>query len=148
MEEEKSDGGSMKVRQSRNDSRQSGSVMVEDWLRLQPELPQYTQYNVLLCSSGCRSSSHLQPGPFLPGGPQSGQKHTPKNNTVCHRGTQSAWVKRHSVAHEMRSGKYETRQGRKTVSQGAQVLFLYILSFSAHSSGLFIHKCSQMAAVL
>lgn len=98
MEEEKSDGGSMKVRQSRSDSRQSGSVMAEDWLRLQPELPQYTQYNVLLCSSGCRGSSHLQPGPFLPGGPQSGQKHTPKNNTVCHRGTQSAWVKRHQCS--------------------------------------------------
>lgn len=59
------------------------------WIRLQPELPQYTQYNVPLCSPCCLPSSHLQPGPFLPGGPQSRQKHTHKNNTQCHRGTQS-----------------------------------------------------------
>jgi len=35
---------------SGSDSRQHGSVMAGYWIRLQPELPQYVQYNVLLCS--------------------------------------------------------------------------------------------------
>lgn len=35
---------------SSSDSRQRGSVMAGYWIRLQPELPQYAQYNVPLCS--------------------------------------------------------------------------------------------------
>lgn len=127
-----------------SDSRQSGSAMARHGLGLQPELPQYAQYNVLLCYGGCRSSSHLQPGPFLPGGPRSGQN-TPQeitqNATEGH--SQRGWNGT-SVAHEMRIGKYGTGQGRKTVSRGHKCSFFTSSLFSAHSSGLFVHKRSQM----
>lgn len=35
---------------SGSDSRPRGSAMAGYWIRLQPELPQYAQYNVALCS--------------------------------------------------------------------------------------------------
>lgn len=132
----------------RSDSRQSGSETAEAWLRLQPERPQYTQYtqytqyNVLLCY---RRELLLQPGPLLPGGPQSGQKHTPKNNTLPQRDTVSVG----ETAAVERGVASPKPGGRKTVSQRAQVLFLYILSFFLLApSVLFIHKHSQMAAAL
>lgn len=54
-----------------------------------------------------------------------------------------------NVAHKMRSGKYETRQGRKTVSQGGtSALSLHSVFFLLTPLVLFIHKRSQMAAVL
>jgi len=127
---------------SGSDSRQRGSVMAGYWIRLQPELPQYAQYNVPLCSLCCPTSSHLQPGPFLPGGPQSRQKHTRKNNTQGHRGTHSHRPGREKCTDtpcETRSSKYETGQGRKTDRHSAQTPFILplpapsaLLTITAH----------------
>lgn len=106
-----------------SDSRQSGSERAEHWLRLQPEPPQYTQYsqyNVLLC---CRAELLLQPGPFLPGGPQSRQKHTPKNNTEFHRGTQSAWVQWSARDEEWRVRKQASEERkRQSLEQAPSLL--------------------------
>ena len=113
---------------SGSDSRQRGSVMAGYWIRLQPVLPQYAQYNVPLCSPAACPAHICSRGPFLPGGPQSRQKHTHKNNTWGLRGTHSHSLGRETCTHtprETRIGKYETRQGRKTDSRGAQTLSLF-----------------------
>lgn len=89
-----------------------------------------TPSTMLRSVSRCLPSSHLQPGPFLPGGPQSRQKHTLKNNTQRPRDTQShsqgrgvtpqVRLARHGAAN-MQLDKVENRKG-------AQTLSLYFLS--------------------
>lgn len=116
---------------SGSDSRQRGSVMAGYWIRLQPELPQYTQYNVPLCSpAAC-------PAHICSWGPSCLEDHNHDKNTPTKITRRATEVRTHTAPagktepdtpRETRRGKYETRQGRKTESRGG-TNSLSLLSF-------------------
>lgn len=113
---------------SGSDSRQRGSVMAGYWIRLQPELPQYTQYNVPLCSpAAC-------PAHICSWGPSCLEDHNHDKNTPTKITRRATEVRAHTAPagktepdtpRETRRGKYETRQGRKTESRGGHKLSLF-----------------------
>lgn len=126
---------------SGSDSRQRGSAMAGHWIRLQPELPQYAQYNVPLCSPlpdrltsaagalpACRTTITTKNTPT---------KLTRRATEVYTRAAQ-AGKKCTDTPRKTRTGKYESRQGRKTDCCGAETLSLpsFFFLFPPHQSFL------------
>lgn len=137
---------------SGSDSRQRGSVMAGYWIRLQPELPQYTQYNVPLCSpAAC-------PAHICSWGPSCLEDHNHDKNTptkITHRATEvhtyTGPAGKTEPTHLATRGETNMKLDKvgKQKARGAQTLSLYFLSSrTSRSIGPSYHKRSQMAATL
>lgn len=116
---------------SGSDSRQRGSVMAGYWIRLQPVLPQYVQYNVPLCSpAAC-------PAHICSRGPSCLEDHNHDKNTptkITHGAsevhTHTAWAGKPAPIHLARRGLANMKPdkvGKQTAGGHKLSLFTFFL---------------------